>query len=53
MSDPVVETRAEADTACHEADEAIDAFNKLRHHISKDAAQDEIKRYARDILSSR
>jgi hypothetical protein len=50
MSDPVVETLAEADTACHEADEAIDVFNKLRHDVSKDAARNEMKRYARDIL---
>jgi hypothetical protein len=50
MSDPVVETRMEADTACHEADEAIGAFNKLRHDVSKDAARNEMKRYARDIL---
>jgi hypothetical protein len=50
MSDPVVETRAEADTACHEATEVINLFNKLRHDVSKDAVRDEMKRYARDVL---
>jgi hypothetical protein len=50
LSDPVVETRAEADTACHEADEAISLLTRLRHDASKDVARDEMKRYARDIL---
>jgi hypothetical protein len=50
LSDPVVETRAEADTACHEADEVISLLTKLRHDVSKDVARGEMKRYARDIL---
>jgi hypothetical protein len=50
MSDPIVETRAEADIACHEANEMINLFTKLRHDVSKDVARDEMKRYARDIL---
>jgi hypothetical protein len=50
MSDPVVETRAEADTACHEAHEAIVAFNKLRYDVSMEATRAEMKRYAGDIL---
>jgi hypothetical protein len=50
MSDHVVETRAEADTACHEATEVINLFTKLRHDVRKDAVRDEMKRYARDIL---
>jgi hypothetical protein len=50
LSDPVVERRAEADTACHEANEVIDLLNKLKHDASKASARDEMKRYARDIL---
>jgi hypothetical protein len=50
LSDTVVETRAEAGTGCHEATEVINLFIKLRHDVSKDAARDEMNRYARDIL---
>jgi HEPN domain len=50
MSDPGVETRNEADTACMEANEIIDIVGKLASNLDKDIARMEIRQAARDIF---
>lgn len=50
MSDPGIETRKEAETAYMDATETIDLIKKLINDVDKDAAREEMKKYARDIL---